>query len=132
MASVPRAEPVDTTAFAAATASGPCVWTASMIAGKFVPIVVTSAVICAEALPVHWRLTVGGVHVALALAWLWQLAWQFALALHDGGVICPSHVGAVAVPVHPPLQVALAPQLTPAFPVMVQLPLHVPLQVPAQ
>ena len=74
--------------------------------------VVCRAVSCAETLPVHWRLTAGGVQVAVAFAWLWQLPWQFALALHEGGVICPSQVGAVAVPVQPPLQVAVAPQLT--------------------
>ena len=100
--------------------------------GKFLLTVLTRAVTCAVAVPTHERLTVGGVQLALALTWLWQLAWHWALALHDGGVTVPSHLGAVAVPVQPPLHVAFAPQLTPALPVMVQLPLHVPLQVPAQ
>ena len=78
------------------------------------------------------KLTEGGVHVALALTWLWHCPVHCALALQEGGVTWPSQVGAVAVPVQPPLQVALAPQLTPAFPVIVQSPLHVPLHVPAQ
>ena len=57
--------------------------------------VVVRAVTAADAPPVQERLTWGGVHVALAFAWLWQLPWQFALALHEGGVIEPSQDGAV-------------------------------------
>lgn len=57
--------------------------------------VLVRAVSCAEAVPVHAKLTVGGVQFACALAWLWQLAWQFALALHDGGVTCPVQTGLV-------------------------------------
>ena len=94
-ASAPRLVPTDTTVDAAETASGPCVCTAAMIAGKFFEIVVVSAVTWAEAVPVQDRLTSGGVQLAVAFAWLWQLPWQFALALHIGGVIVPSHDGAV-------------------------------------
>jgi hypothetical protein len=68
----------------------------------FVPIVVVSAVTWAEALPWQARDTEGGVQVALAFAWLWQLAWHCALALHDGGVTWPVHVGAVYATEHPP------------------------------
>jgi hypothetical protein len=39
-----------------------------MIAGKFFETVLTKAVTCAEALPWQERLTVGGVHIALAFA----------------------------------------------------------------
>src|SRR5271170_6423144 len=52
--------------------------------------------------------------------------------MHDGGVSLPSQVGAVAVPMHPPRQVAVAPQLIPPDDVIVQSPLHVPLHMPVQ
>jgi hypothetical protein len=92
--------------------------------------VVVSAVICAEALAVQDQLTCGGVQFACALAWLWQLAWQFALALHIGGVTCPVQTGFVYATEHPPWQ--LPEQLTLAPPVSAQLPVHPPLQLPAQ
>jgi hypothetical protein len=101
-----------------------------MIAGMFVAIVVCSAVMLADALPVHARLTVGGVQLAVAWAWAWQLAWQSTFALQLGGVIVPSHVGAVTATEHPPLQ--LAEHMTLAPPVSVQFPVHPPVQVPAQ
>jgi hypothetical protein len=93
--------------------------------------VLVSAVICADALPWHARDTVGGVHVALAFAWLWQLAWHCALALHDGGVTVPLHEGFVTWTEHPPWQ--LPEQLTPALPgVTVQPPVQPPVHEPAQ
>jgi hypothetical protein len=103
-----------------------------MMAPMFAPTAVVRAVTCAdaEALPVHPRLTVGGVHVALALAWLWQLPWQVALALHDGGVTWPVQTGFVYATEHPPWQ--LPEQLTLAPPESVQPPVHPPLHVPAQ
>ncbi len=131
-ASTPRFAPTCATVPAAWTASFPLVWIAARIAGKFFVIVVCSAVSCDDAVPVHERLAEGGVHDALAFTWLWHWAWHCALALHEGGVTCPSHFGAVAVPVQPPLHVAVAPQLTEALPVILQSPLHVPLQVPPQ
>ena len=121
---------METTVPAALTASGPCVCTAAMIAGKFVWTVAVSAVSSAEALATHEKLTCGGVQVACALASLWQLAWQFALALHDGGVTCPVQTGFVYATEHPPWQ--LPEQLTLAPPVSAQLPVHPPLQLPAQ
>jgi hypothetical protein len=101
-------------------------------AGKFFAMVAWSVVSCAEAAPLQSKLTVGGVHVADAFTWLWHCPVHCALALHEGGVTWPSHVGAIAVPVQPPRHVALAPQLTPAFPVILQSPLQVPWHVPAQ
>ena len=80
----------------------------------------------------HSRVTVGGVHIALMSAWLLHEAWQFAEALHIGGVISPSHFGAVAVPVQPPLQLTLAPHMMLAFASSLQLPVHLPWQEPSQ
>jgi hypothetical protein len=128
--STPSLPPIETTVPAALTASGPFVCTAAMIAGKFAWMVVVSAAICAEALPVHAKLTVGSVQFACALASLWQLAWQFALALHEGGVTCPVQTGFVYATEHPPWQ--LPEQLTLAPPVSAQLPVQPPLHVPAQ
>lgn len=130
--SLPALAPADTTVPAAWTASFPWSSTALSSAGKFFVTVAWSAVICDVAVPVHERATLGGVQVALAFTWLWHWAWHSALALHEGGVTCPSHLGAVAVPVQPPLQVAFAPQLTPPLALILQSPLHVPLHVPAQ
>jgi hypothetical protein len=102
-----------------------------MIAGKFAETAVVRAVICAEADPWHARLTVGGVQVALAFAELWQLAWHWALALHDGGVTAPTQEGAVYATEHPPWQ--LPEQLMPALPgVAEQPPVQPPVQEPAQ
>jgi hypothetical protein len=71
------------------------------------------------------------VHVAVAFAWLWQLAWHCALALQDGGVTVPLHEGAVYATEHPPWQ--LPEQLTPALPgVTVQPPVQPPVHEPAQ
>jgi hypothetical protein len=67
-ASAPKDAPVEASSFNAAAASGPCVCTARRMLGKFVCTVVTSAVTCAETLPVHPRVTVGGEHCADALA----------------------------------------------------------------
>jgi hypothetical protein len=49
---------------------------------------------------------------------------------HDGGISSPSHLGAVAVPVHSPLQVAIAPQSIFASAAKTQSPLQVPVHVP--
>jgi len=86
----------------------------------------------ALALASHVSETDGGVQVAENSAWLWQLASQFASMLQLGGVSLPSHCGAVAVPVQPPLQLAIAPQLTPPLAEILQSPLHEPAQVPLQ
>ena len=68
----------------------------------------------------------------MSVAWLWQLAWQFADALHIAGVIWPSHWGAVTITLHPPRHVAMTPQLMPPIAVILQLPLQVPSHVPSQ
>lgn len=91
-----------------------------------------SLVTSLDALALHSRVAAGGVHIALTSALLWQLAWQLALALQLGGVILPSHLGAVAVPVQPPLQLTFAPHITLAFASSVQLPVHVPWHEPSQ
>src|ERR1700682_6211979 len=89
-----------------------------------------SAFVLAVAL--HSRVAVGGVQTAVASACPWQLAWQFTSALHIGGVIFPSHLGAVAVPMQPPLQLTMAPQSTFAFASSLQLPVHFPVHDPSQ
>jgi len=61
-----------------------------------------------------------------------QLAWQFASAMHIGGVISPSHFGAVYITLQPPLQLTMAPQLTLAIASSLQLPVHLPLHEPSQ
>jgi hypothetical protein len=130
-ASLPRLEPTDTTFPAAWTASFPCSWIALMSAGKFFVIVFCSAVKDDPALAPQSRVTLGGVHLALAFTWLWHCAWQLALALHDGGLTAPVHDGAVYATEHPPWQ--LPEQLMPALPgVAVQPPVQPPLQTPAQ
>jgi hypothetical protein len=103
-----------------------------MIGGRFVDRVVTRACTLADALALHSSCAVGRVHVAVSEAWLLQLAWQFADALHIGGVIWPSHWGAVTITLHAPRQVAMTPQLTPPVAVILQLPSHDPWQVPSQ
>jgi hypothetical protein len=94
--------------------------------------VVTSVMSWPLTMPPHWRLTLGGVHMAASDAWLWQLAWQLADALHIGGVICPSHFGAVTITLQPPRQVAIPLHMTPPIALILQLPLHVPVHVPSQ
>jgi hypothetical protein len=116
----------------ACTASGPCVCTAVMIGGRFFESVVTRACTDADAPASHSSSALGGVQVAVRDAWLSQLAWQFADALHMPGVIWPSHVGAVTITLQPPRHVAIAPQLTPPVAVILQFPLQLPLQVPSQ
>jgi hypothetical protein len=103
-----------------------------MIAGRFVFTVFTSAVTSDDALALHSSVADGGVHIAWTSTLLWQLAWQLALALQAGGVILPSHFGALYVALQPPLQLTIAPQLTIAFAARVQLPVHVPLHDPSQ
>jgi hypothetical protein len=76
------------------------------------------------------RLTVGGVQFAVALAWLWQLAWHCALALQDGGVTVPTHEGFVYATEHPPWQ--LPEHEAPALALAVHPPVQLPLQLPAQ
>jgi hypothetical protein len=116
----------------ACRARGPWVCTALMIAGRFFDRVVTSVCKEPDALAPHSSCTVGGVHAAVSDAWLSQLAWQFADALHAGGVIWPSHVGAVTITLQAPRHVAIAPQLTPPVAVILQLPSQLPLHVPSQ
>jgi hypothetical protein len=117
---------------AADTSCGPCTWTASMIAGMFRCTVATSAVMLALAIALHCRVTVGGVHMAVRFAWPEHAPWQFTFDEHLAGVMVPSHFGAVTATLQPPLQLAIAPQLTPPDAVTLQLPLHVPAQVPLQ
>lgn len=117
---------------AADTSCGPCTWTASMIAGMFVCTVATSAVMLALAIALHCRVTVGGVHMAVRFAWPEHEPWHCALVVHMAGLMVPSHLGAVTATLQPPLQLAIAPQLTPPDAVTLQLPLHDPAQVPLQ
>lgn len=117
---------------AASTSMGPWIFAAWMSAGRFFSTVATTAVTLALAFAAHSSLTVGGVHDAWMLAWPWHEAWHCAFELHLAGVTEPSHFGAVAVPVQPPLQLTDPPQLTPPDAVILQLPLQVPLQVPLQ
>lgn len=93
--SLTTALPVDTRFVAPSATRLPCVLKTSMIAGRFVWIVVTSIVRSLDAVPTTSRETVGGVHVAVSSASLEQLAWQFASPMHIGGVSFPSQVGAV-------------------------------------
>jgi hypothetical protein len=89
------ASPVVFTWAAASSASFPCVWNPARRAGRFFLTVATSAVTSAEALALHSREATGGVQCALTSALLWQLALQLALAMQLGGVIFPSHFGAL-------------------------------------
>jgi RES domain-containing protein len=84
-ASAPSAAAVVATVLNAETASGPWFCTALRSAGMLVPSVVWSAVTAAVADPWQEKVTLGGVHVAEALACAWQLPWQFASAWHEGG-----------------------------------------------
>ena len=121
-----------TTCPPAVIASCPLASSAPTSFGPFVCNVVTSVPMSPVVLPWQSRLTVGGVQLAVASAWLWQLAWQFASAMQLGCVISPSHLGAVAVPMHVPLQLAIAPQVTLALASSLQSPVQLPLQLPLQ
>jgi hypothetical protein len=102
------------------------------MAGMFVLTVVMSACRLLDALAPQSSVAAGGVHVAVASTLPWQLAWHCAFVWQDGGVISPSHCGAVPVVVHPPRQRTFAPQLTIAPAWILHSPVHVPLQTPAQ
>jgi hypothetical protein len=124
--------PACAVAFAASSASWPCVCAAATNAGKFFCTVLTIAVTLADAMAEHCNVTVGGEHMAWNSAWLWQLASQFASTMQLGGESFASHSGAVYATLHPPLQFTLAPHETIAFALSVQLPLQVPLHDPLQ
>jgi hypothetical protein len=102
------------------------------MAGRFFFTVVTRVVTSADALALHSRDATGGVHFAVTSALLWQLALQLAVAMQLGGVILPSHFGALYVAEQPPLQFTLAPHMTIALASSLQLPVHVPEHEPSQ
>jgi hypothetical protein len=91
-----------------------------------------SAVISGEAVPSHSRVACGGVQLASNSAWLWQLTSQSTFDWHIAGLSSPSHLGAVYMTLHPPLQLTIAPHMTFAFASSLQLPVHLPLHEPSQ
>src|SRR5262245_39904261 len=75
---------------------------------------------------------VGGVHSAASVTCAEQPAWQSASTWHFGGESWPSQRGALAVPVHSPLQRSSASHITSASAENVQVPRHSPMQVAEQ
>jgi len=102
------------------------------MAGRFVFSEVMSFARSGDAVPSHSRDAWGGVHMALNSAWLWQLASQSTFDMHIAGLSSPSHLGAVYMTLHPPLQLTIAPHMTFAFASSLQLPVQVPLHEPSQ